>query len=47
MKTAARQSLAFFVNPDEDVTIRCLDNSNKYDPITSKNYLKMKFYEKF
>ncbi|XP_076076642.1 uncharacterized protein LOC143047471 isoform X1 [Mytilus galloprovincialis] len=46
-KMVDRQSLAFFVNPDEDVTIHCLDNSNKYDPITSRDYLNMRFYEKF
>lgn len=46
-KRVDRQSLAFFVNPDEDATIRCLDNSNKYEPITSRDYLNMRFYEKF
>jgi len=42
-----RQSGAFFVLPDDDVVIRCLDNSNKYEPITSLDYLNMRFYEKF
>ncbi|XP_063404384.1 uncharacterized protein LOC134687855 [Mytilus trossulus] len=41
-----RQSIAFFVNPDENATIRCLDNSNKYEPITSRDYLNQRFYEK-
>ena len=42
-----RQSGAFFVLPDDDVVIRCLDSSNKYEPITSLDYLKKRFYEKF
>ena len=42
-----RQSGAFFVSPDDDVVIRCLDSSNKYEPITSLDYLKKRFYEKF
>jgi isopenicillin N synthase-like dioxygenase len=41
-----RQSGAFFVSPDADVVIRCLDNSSKYEPITSKDYLRMRFNEK-
>ncbi|XP_052086982.1 uncharacterized protein LOC127724148 [Mytilus californianus] len=46
-KRRDRQSVALFVLPDDDAIIRCLDNSNKYEPITSQNYLNMRFFEKF
>ena len=46
-KRRDRQSVAFFVLPDEDVVISCLDKSDKYEPISSLNYLNMRFYEKF
>lgn len=46
-KRRDRQSVALFVLPDDDAIIRCLDNSNKYEPITSRNYLNMRFFEKF
>ncbi|XP_060064180.1 uncharacterized protein LOC132544579 [Ylistrum balloti] len=36
-----RQSTAFFILPDEEVMIDCLDKSNKYDPVSSKDYLAM------
>lgn len=38
-----RQSLAFFVHPDDDTVITCLDGSNKYAPITSYAYLMERF----
>ena len=34
-----RQSMAFFVNADDDCVVRCLDGSDKYEPITVKDYL--------
>ena len=34
-----RQSVAFFVQPDNDVVIECLDGSGHYPPITSLDYL--------
>jgi hypothetical protein len=34
-----RQSVAFFVHPDDDVMIECLDGSQHYPPITSLDYL--------
>lgn len=46
-KRRDRQSVAFFVLPDDEAIIRCLDNSDKYEQITSRDYLKMRFYEKF
>ncbi|KAL3881735.1 hypothetical protein ACJMK2_028131 [Sinanodonta woodiana] len=42
-KRQCRQSLAFFVHPDDDCMITCLDGSNKYEPITSKDYLDYRF----
>lgn len=38
-----RQSIAFFGHPDNDALIECIDNSNKYPPITSLAYLNMRF----
>ncbi|XP_041795748.1 UPF0676 protein C1494.01-like [Chelmon rostratus] len=34
-----RQSLAFFMQPDNEALITCCDGSNKYPPVTSRNYL--------
>ncbi|XP_069138904.1 uncharacterized protein [Argopecten irradians] len=40
-RSKVRQSTAFFILPDEEVMIECLDNSNKYEPVSSKDYLTM------
>ena len=37
-----RRSIVFFVNPDSDVTVECLDGSNKYPPVNATEYLDMK-----
>ena len=37
-----RRSLVYFMRPDLDAQIECLDGSNKYVPITSGNYVKQK-----
>lgn len=42
-KSISRQSMAFFVHPDDDYLIKCLDGSNKYEPITSLDYLNYRF----
>ncbi|KAL9957584.1 hypothetical protein ACROYT_G034503 [Oculina patagonica] len=42
-KRIVRQSIAFFVNPDSEAVIECLDGSNKYPPITSMGYLQQRF----
>jgi len=34
-----RRSLVFFVHPDPDVTVTCVDGSNKYPPVNSVKYL--------
>ncbi|XP_013412662.1 UPF0676 protein C1494.01-like [Lingula anatina] len=39
----ARQSIAFFAQPDDQVMITCLDGSNKYEPIGALDYLNMRF----
>ncbi|KAF7654879.1 hypothetical protein LDENG_00063660 [Lucifuga dentata] len=41
--SSTRQSLAFFVQPDDDTLITCLDGSNKYPPITSGDYIIQRF----
>ncbi|XP_076076644.1 uncharacterized protein LOC143047472 [Mytilus galloprovincialis] len=38
-----RQSMAFFVHPDDKLMIECLDKSNKYEPISSIDYLNSRF----
>ena len=38
-----RQSLAFFVHPDDAMVIECIDGSNKYPPITALDYLNQRF----
>lgn len=38
-RTKTRQSLAFFVQPDNDCLITCLNGSDKYEPITSGQHL--------
>ena len=35
-----RQSVAFFVHPDSEYIIKCLDGSDKYEPISSADYAK-------
>ena len=42
-KRQNRQSMAFFVHPDDEVMIECLDKSNKYQPIGSLEYLNQRF----
>ncbi|XP_048239546.1 UPF0676 protein C1494.01-like [Haliotis rufescens] len=39
MKACCRQSVALFVDPDDEVVIECLDGSNKYKPVTSRDYV--------
>jgi len=34
-----RRSLVFFVHPDPDVNIICIDGSHKYPPVNSAQYL--------
>lgn len=34
-----RRSLAFFVHPDDETLVKCLDGSEKYPAVTAHNYL--------
>ncbi|MBN3307812.1 YQK1 protein, partial [Amia calva] len=42
-----RQSMPFFVHPDDDAIISCFDGSNKYPPINSLDYLNERFYASY
>ncbi|XP_046543306.1 proline hydroxylase buaE-like isoform X1 [Haliotis rubra] len=46
-KRQYRQSLAFFVNPDDDTIIKSLDGSDKYDPILTLDYLQREFIQMY
>ncbi|XP_067674258.1 uncharacterized protein [Haliotis asinina] len=39
-KAGCRQSVALFVDPDDEVVIECLDGSKKYKPVTSYDYVR-------
>uniref|UniRef100_A0A674PRH2 Si:dkey-10o6.2 n=1 Tax=Takifugu rubripes TaxID=31033 RepID=A0A674PRH2_TAKRU len=45
--SSTRQSLAFFLQPDDEAIISCCDGSNKYPPIKSSIYLKLRFADSF
>jgi len=34
-----RRSIVFFVVPDNDVIVRCLDGSDKYPPVNAMQYI--------
>ncbi|XP_033632130.1 2-oxoglutarate-dependent dioxygenase htyE-like isoform X1 [Asterias rubens] len=42
-RSQSRQSIAFFGNPSEEAVIECTDNSNKYPPVTCREYLDQTF----
>ncbi|KAK6169472.1 hypothetical protein SNE40_020521 [Patella caerulea] len=42
-KNKGRQSIAFFIHADDDCVIKCLDGSDKYQPITALDYLNWRF----
>ncbi|XP_056622264.1 uncharacterized protein si:dkey-10o6.2 isoform X2 [Triplophysa dalaica] len=42
-----RQSLAFFVHPDNEAIISCCDGSDKYPPVNSIDYLLSRFKESY
>ncbi|XP_072544597.1 uncharacterized protein [Salminus brasiliensis] len=44
---STRQSLAFFVQPDDDAIITCCDGSDKYPPVRSKDYLLSRFQDSY
>uniref|UniRef100_A0A665X2D2 Si:dkey-10o6.2 n=1 Tax=Echeneis naucrates TaxID=173247 RepID=A0A665X2D2_ECHNA len=45
--SSTRQSLAFFVQPDDEAMISCCDGSNKYPPISAGDYLTDRFSESY
>ncbi|KAM7415089.1 hypothetical protein PAMA_019764 [Pampus argenteus] len=45
--SSTRQSLAFFVHPDDEALITCCDGSNRYPPITAGAYLIERFNESY
>ena len=42
-KQRTRQSIAFFVHPDDDVIVTCIDGGNKYPPISAAEDLARRF----
>ena len=46
-RNEVRQSLAFFVNPNNNELIECIDGSKKYEPITALDYLNMRIAASF
>lgn len=45
--SSERQSLAFFMHPDDHAVIGCCDGSDKYPPITSLQYLQQRFADSY
>ncbi|XP_060762244.1 uncharacterized protein si:dkey-10o6.2 [Neoarius graeffei] len=45
--SSTRQSLAFFMQPDNDAIITCCDGSDKYPPVTSADYLLARFNDSY
>lgn len=46
-RKSCRQSIVFFVEPDDDFVVKCLDGSDKYEPIRSIDYLDFRRRETF
>ncbi|KAM9808377.1 uncharacterized protein ACB057_006245 [Neosynchiropus ocellatus] len=44
---SSRQSLAYFLQPDDDALITCCDGSNKYPPVKSGDYLTQRFVSSY
>uniref|UniRef100_A0A8C2EPP2 Si:dkey-10o6.2 n=1 Tax=Cyprinus carpio TaxID=7962 RepID=A0A8C2EPP2_CYPCA len=45
--SSTRQSLVFFVQPDDEAVISCCDGSDKYPPVKSVDYLLSRFKESY
>ena len=43
----ARQSIAYFVHPDNDVEVSCIDGSEKFQTVNSYKYLMKKFSDTY
>ncbi|XP_068230887.1 uncharacterized protein [Palaemon carinicauda] len=46
-KRQCRRSIAFFLNPDDDVVISPLDGSSKFEPVTCKDYLRRRINQSY
>ena len=46
-RSCSRQSVAFFAQADNDVTIRCVDGSDKYPAIRAEDDLKERFLKSY
>ncbi|XP_061780332.1 uncharacterized protein [Nerophis lumbriciformis] len=44
---STRQSLAFFVQPDDEAVITCIDGSNRYPPVKGGAYLTERFGDSY
>ncbi|XP_037622422.1 UPF0676 protein C1494.01 [Sebastes umbrosus] len=45
--SSTRQSMAFFVQPDDEALITCIDGSNKYPPVTAGDYITERFSKSY
>ena len=45
--STARQSMVFFLGPDNDVTVSCVDGSDKYPTVNAYDYIMMKYKETY
>ena len=46
-KKAIRQSVVFFLQPDDEFIVKCLDGSEKYEPISSYDYMETRFTNQY
>ena len=44
-RRATRQSFFWFLDPDDDHVVHCLDGSNKYKPMTHRDYINFRIQE--
>ena len=44
-KRSARQSFLWYLCPDDEYVVRCLDGSDKYPPISQREYIKFRVHE--
>ena len=42
-KKSSRYSIVYFVNPDDDFNVECMDDSKKYPPVIAGDFLQQKF----
>ena len=44
-KRSARQAFQWYLDPDDEYVIRCIDGSEKYSPITHREYINNRIHE--